>query len=241
MSNKIRHYMKEQVSALLPLLHETYMRIGRFQKNRSTRNETLLVECLDEVGVTLQQFKDIMQVPKRPYFDAILRKDLSASDRIIALDTAVGAMHIEFSAPRMYAHQETEKLRLALEQCRSITEPFRLDNHADADKNVLCRGLPASPGVAWGQVFIWNENIPYTEIPDRCILVSIMTRPEIATFINRVDGIVTDMGGRLCHAAIIALEKGVPCVVGTGNATEILSEGMTVCVNGDTGCVYKDH
>ena len=57
-----------------------------------------------------------------------------------------------------------------------------------------------------------------------------MTRPEIAVCF---DAIVTDMGGILCHVAILAREKNVPCIVGAGNATALLSTGMELCVDGD--------
>lgn len=62
-----------------------------------------------------------------------------------------------------------------------------------------------------------------------------MTRPEIAVCF---DAIVTDMGGILCHVAILAREKNVPCIVGAGNATALLSTGMELCVDGGTGCVH---
>jgi hypothetical protein len=57
MSHKIRYFMKEEVAEIIPLLHETYMRIGRFQKKRSSRNGTILHECLSEIGPALQKFK----------------------------------------------------------------------------------------------------------------------------------------------------------------------------------------
>lgn len=238
MSNKIRYYMEEQVSEILPFLHETYMRIGRFQKKRSARNETLLTACLDDIGPRLQVFRGAIQTPKQPYFDVLLRRDLDISDRIIALDTAVGAMHIEFSVPRMYSHQESQELKLALEQCRQTDDVVPALDVEAGDANVLCRGIPASPGIACGQVYLWTTEIDHRKIPDRCILVSTMTRPEIAVSLGRVNGVVTDIGGRLSHAAIIALERGVPCVVGTKNATDVLTPSLAVCVDGDAGLVY---
>jgi pyruvate,water dikinase len=146
-------------------------------------------------------------------------------------------MHIEFSVPRMYSHQETEELRLALEQCRYMEEPLP---EAMSGEGMLCRGLAASPGIACGPVFFWNEGIPFDQIPQGCIVVARMTRPEIVMCLDRVAGIVTDIGGRLCHAAIVALERGVPCVVGTRNATEVLTPGMRIRVDGHTGNVSAE-
>jgi phosphoenolpyruvate synthase/pyruvate phosphate dikinase len=232
--------MKEQVQEVLPFLHETYMRIGRFQKNRSPRNEKLLRNAIDELGPKLQKFKSAIQLPKQAYFDAILRDDLSISDRIIALDTAVGAMHIEFLVPRAYSHQESHELKTALEQCRLTDDSLSQVNELADDDRIICRGIPASPGIVWGKAFLWSEDTPDYAIPHQCVLVAQMTRPELVSCIDKIAGIVTDNGGRLCHAAIIALERNVPCVVGTGNATTRLAEGMTVCVDGYTGLIRKE-
>ena len=59
--------------------------------------------------------------------------------------------------------------------------------------------------------------------------------PELVFGLDRVAAIVTDIGGRLCHAAIVARERGVPCVVGTGDATAKLRSRMLVTVDGDAG------
>jgi pyruvate,water dikinase len=63
--------------------------------------------------------------------------------------------------------------------------------------------------------------------------------PDMVPAMSRAAGIVTDEGRMTCHAAIITRELGTPCVVGTGNATEILKDGMEVTVDGTTGTVYK--
>ena len=240
MSNKIRYFMKEKVAEIVPLLHETYMRIGRFQKKRSSRNGTILRECLSEIGPALQKFKQMVQTPKQQYFDVILMENLDISDRIIALDTAIGAMHIEFSsAQQRYMHRESVELRRALDECRLMDDTPKPIAQRGEDESIICRGLPASPGIVSGQVFLWNSSISFEAIPRRCILVARMTRPEIAVCFEDIDAIVTDMGGTLCHAAILAREKNVPCIVGTGNATALLSMRMEVFVDGGTGYVYS--
>lgn len=64
-----------------------------------------------------------------------------------------------------------------------------------------------------------------------------MTRPEYGVALDRAAAFVTDQGGLLCHAAIIAREMKKPCVIATGNATQVLSDGTIVEVNGTTGLV----
>jgi pyruvate,water dikinase len=74
------------------------------------------------------------------------------------------------------------------------------------------------------------------------VLVAAMTDPDWEPIMKRAAAIVTDRGGRTCHAAIVSRELGVPCVVGTGNATEVLADGQVVtvsCAEGETGSVYR--
>lgn len=74
------------------------------------------------------------------------------------------------------------------------------------------------------------------------VLVAAMTDPDWEPVMKRAAAIVTDRGGRTCHAAIVSRELGVPCVVGTGNATETLANGRLVtvsCAEGETGAVYE--
>ena len=74
------------------------------------------------------------------------------------------------------------------------------------------------------------------------VLVTDITDPDWEPVMKRAAAIVTNRGGRTCHAAIIARELGIPAVVGCGNATETLKEGALVtvaCSEGDTGFVYE--
>ena len=73
------------------------------------------------------------------------------------------------------------------------------------------------------------------------VLVADMTDPDWEPIMKRASAIVTNRGGRTCHAAIIARELGIPAVVGTGSATRVLADGTEVtvsCAEGDTGVVY---
>ena len=66
---------------------------------------------------------------------------------------------------------------------------------------------------------------------DGDVVVSAMTTPEMVEAIEKSAAIVTDEGGALCHAAIISRELGIPCVVGTGNATEVFRDGQMLSVD----------
>ncbi len=237
MSNKIRAHFKSEVDALLPILHETYRLIGLFQSDRNRRNERELLGQLDQVGQRLAFFKPLLQIPKQPYFDAVLERDLPISDRIIALDTAVGAMHIEFAMPRAYMHRESQALRQVLEASRhNAADDVR---EVETANDALLSGLAASPGIATGKAFLVRKNADYRRLPSGSIIVAEMTRPELVAQIGKVAGIVTDHGGSLCHAAILAREYGLPCIVGTRQATALIRSKNLLRINGSSGQIHK--
>jgi pyruvate,water dikinase len=99
-------------------------------------------------------------------------------------------------------------------------------------------GQKASKGKASG-VLVWPE--AGEEIPEGCILGADMTTPDLVPQMRKAAGILTALGGRLCHAAIVSREMGKPCVVGLGlTQGEWLRRykaGTMVTVDGDTGTV----
>ncbi|MDP2948019.1 MAG: phosphoenolpyruvate synthase, partial [Chloroflexota bacterium] len=103
---------------------------------------------------------------------------------------------------------------------------------------VLLSGSPAGPGVEAGpaKVVTSASGIEFVESGD--VLVAEMTTPDFVPAMKRAAAIVTDRGGRTCHAAIVSRELGIPCVVGAGDATTVLRNGQLVTVDGSGGKVY---
>jgi pyruvate,water dikinase len=106
-------------------------------------------------------------------------------------------------------------------------------------RKVLVRGLAASPGTAHGTVRILGEGMSLDVVKKGEVLVTLMTSPDMVPAMTRAAAIVTDEGGMTCHAAIVARELGIPCVVGASNATKILTQGMLITVDGRMGVVYE--
>lgn len=130
---------------------------------------------------------------------------------------------------------------LFLLQSRPITTLGNAEEAADddVDLEVLIRGLGASPGLASGVVKVVKSLDELDKIQDGDVMVVAMTTPDMVPAMKRANGIVTDEGGVTCHAAIISRELGIPCVVGTGDATSALKEGSEVTADGKKGLVYK--
>ncbi|MBU3751411.1 MAG: phosphoenolpyruvate synthase, partial [Mycobacterium sp.] len=102
---------------------------------------------------------------------------------------------------------------------------------------VLLQGLPAVPGAASGVVRVLAGVSDGARLQDGEVLVAPMTNPDWLPTMRRASALVTDTGGMTCHAAIVARELGVPCIVGARTATKDLTEGMVVTVDGTHGRV----
>jgi pyruvate, water dikinase len=107
--------------------------------------------------------------------------------------------------------------------------------------NVLAEGRAIGQKIGTGKVRLVHNISQMDEVQDGDILVTDMTDPNWEPVMKRASAIVTNRGGRTCHAAIIARELGIPAVVGCGDATELLKTGTLVtvsCAEGDTGFIY---
>jgi len=103
---------------------------------------------------------------------------------------------------------------------------------------VLVKGLAASAGQAQGVARVIATPGDCEKVQPGEILVAVITDPSMIGAIQKAKAIVTDLGGLGSHPAIVARELGIPCVVGTGNATSVLKDGMEVLVDGSKGVVY---
>jgi pyruvate,water dikinase len=109
-----------------------------------------------------------------------------------------------------------------------------------SDVIVTGRSIGQSIGAGKARVIVNIEDMD--ELQDGEVLVTDMTDPDWEPVMKRASAIVTNRGGRTCHAAIIARELGVPAVVGCGNATSLIEQGDPVtvsCAEGDTGFIYN--
>lgn len=112
---------------------------------------------------------------------------------------------------------------------------FHMSDNSLVMENI--KGQVASSGIARGKVCIVKgvKDTKHVETGD--ILVAVSTHPDYVSAMKKAAAIVTDEGGMTSHAAIVAREFGIPCIVGTGNATKVLPNGQMVEVNAKKGCV----
>ena len=186
----------------------------------------------DESGTSIK-----VDVPEKLRMERVL-----SDEELIELTEMGKRVQAHYGEP-MDTEWAFERDNLFLLQARPITtlgdaEPAA-DDDASVDGEVLVRGLGASPGIATGLVKIVLDIVELDKIEDGDVMVTTMTTPDMVPAMRRASGIVTDEGGVTCHASIISRELGIPCVVGTGNATKTLKEDTGVTLDGKKGLVFE--
>ena len=134
----------------------------------------------------------------------------------------------------LQARPETVKSRAA----GQVLERFQLQERGE----VLASGRAVGQRIGSGRVRVITDISQMAKVESGDVLVTDMTDPDWEPIMKRASAIVTNRGGRTCHAAIIARELGIPAVVGCGNATRTLPDGIDAtvsCAEGDEGLVYR--
>jgi len=139
---------------------------------------------------------------------------------------------------KLYILQARPETVKAQEDESAVQERFRLKRRGE----VLVEGRAIGNRIGTGTVRLVKDASEMNRVLAGDVLVTDMTDPDWEPVMKRASAIVTNRGGRTCHAAIIARELGIPAVVGCGDATTVLKEGAHVtvsCAEGDTGYVYQ--
>ncbi|MCL2143148.1 MAG: phosphoenolpyruvate synthase [Methanomassiliicoccaceae archaeon] len=170
------------------------------------------------------------------------QKAQKIEDRFIIEVASVGRqIEIHYERP-MDIEWCIEDNKVYIVQARPITAVGSVSNETASESaegaDIVTTGLGASPGLATGTVRFYDDGMSLDIVKDGDVLVTTMTMPDMVPAMSRAVAIVTDEGGMTCHAAIISRELGTPCVVGTGDATSTLKDGMIVTVDGTAGVVY---
>lgn len=171
------------------------------------------------------------------------RSRLKITDEVAMKIAKIGQkLHNHYGKPQDIEFA-IQKEKIYIVQTRPITtiqsNQKVLDDQAKIVGPPVLTGEPASPGNATGVVTIIRSPKDIGRVQKGQVLVTTMTSPDFVPAMKKVNGIITDKGGQTSHAAIVSRELGVPCVVGTKNATKLFKEGEIVTLNGTTGEIWK--
>ncbi|MCE9684778.1 MULTISPECIES: phosphoenolpyruvate synthase [Shewanella] len=182
--------------------------------------------------------------------DAAQRRQFSINDAEV-MELAKQAMVIEKHYGRAMDIEwakDGNDGKLYIVQARPETVRSREDvqlierYHLKTRGDVICEGRAIGHKIGSGVAKVLNSIADMDQIQPGDVLVTDMTDPDWEPIMKRASAIVTNRGGRTCHAAIIARELGVPAVVGCGDVTERIKNGQLVtvsCAEGDTGLIYE--
>lgn len=169
-------------------------------------------------------------------------KQKITDDEILKLAHYATAIEKHYGKPQDI-EWAVEGIKMYIVQARAVTTLLKNKENAkkigETSASMLVDGLAASPGVGIGKVRIIKDLTELNKIEKGDILVTRMTSPDYVVAMQKAAAVVTDEGGQTCHAAIVSREMGIPAVVGTEKATQMLKEGMVVTVDGTSGKVYE--
>jgi len=180
-----------------------------------------------------------VEVPKR-----VRQNQKITDEEVVALAKLSDRLQKHYYFPQD-TEWAKEKSKLYIVQTRPVTAIATTTKIEKEDKNKfkiaeapILTGSPASPGIGTGPVKILKSPKEIGKVEKGDVLVAPMTSPDYVPAMKKSAAIITDEGGQTSHAAIVSRELGIPCVVGTEEATKKLKEGQIVTVNGEAGQIF---
>ena len=200
---------------------------------REVHHKELVIEAASEGGTTT-----------RPLSDEEALRPVLSDDEVIALAEMGRRVEQHYGAPQDTEWAFDPDGVMWILQSRPVTTlhdepPGSPSPDTDAPGTPLLRGLGGAPGIASGAVRVLASLDDAARLGEGEVLVTHMTAPDWVPLMRRSAAVVTDSGGMTCHAAIVSRELGIPCVVGTGEATRKLRDGEVVTVDATHGIVLE--
>ncbi|MFH1210808.1 MAG: phosphoenolpyruvate synthase [archaeon] len=199
-------------------------------KNIIVREQTWMYDLDTNMGQTVKKNVPEYKKNKQKLSETEIRK---LADYAVKIEQHYGrAQDMEYAI---------ENNNIYIVQSRPVTtlkKPHK-EEVEETETEVLVTGLGASPGIGIGPVKLIRGMDELGKIKKGDVMVTRMTNPDMVPAMERAVAIVTDAGGTTCHAAIVSREMGIPCIVGTEKATQILKDDEIVSVDGTRGKVFK--
>lgn len=199
------------------------------EKNISEK-EYMVIKNENGVGTRTVNVKDVLGE------DAIKAEALAPEELNTLIERGLKVEKLYGSVQDTEWGFDTDTKEFYFLQSRPITT---LEEEKEEKLITLCKGLPASPGIGRGKVKLIKDISEINLVEEGDVLVTAMTNPDMVPAMRKCAGVVTDEGGRTCHAAIVSRELQIPCIVGAKNATKSLKTGDSVTVDAVRGIVYE--
>lgn len=185
------------------------------------------------------------QITKEVNVDKKLQDKIKLSDKeIVSLAEISQELQDHYYFPQD-TEWAREKGKLYIVQTRPVTtikpQVSNIKEKLVSTENSapILSGIPASPGIGTGVVKVLSSPKEIGKVEKGDVLVAPMTSPDYVPAMKKATAIITNEGGMTSHAAIVSREMGIPCIVGTKNATKLLKDNDIVTVNGSDGNIYS--
>lgn len=196
-----------------------------------------------EISSQTQMMKKVGSINKEMSVPVLQRKRQKIKNEHIIELFKLGKKlenHYYFPQDVEWAIEKDEVFLVQTRPITTITKKKDEENHTKADfGTLLFKGSGASPGIVTGHVRILKSSSQISTLLPGEILIAEQTNPDFVPAMKKASAIVTDLGGRTSHAAIVSREIGIPAIVGTTKATKTLKNGDVITVNGTTGEIFK--
>ena len=208
------------------------------KRNKSIRNREInrkdhRLVSLDTGGTRLEE------IPEGEKEIASLTDNvvMQLADHSLALENA-------FGSPQDIEWALDKEGRLFILQSRPIGQGEKAPEEAKqidlaGYQVLLSGGQTASPGAAAGRTFVMKEGTETRDVPEQCILIAKTASPDYAKLMTRIRGIITDIGSVTSHLSSVAREFGIPAIVDTKNATNVLQDGEMITMAASSATIYK--
>lgn len=244
--NTIRKILELHLDEIKNCLDNAYKSMELFQTDRNNvLLETNMISNIMQAEKMLAIFKSYIPEYKQRYFNILEQHSqlgLTTRDIIMTFDRMVYELHTRLeknmtSSPDMQAWSPI--MKTALDGRRTIPDQ-RSDYNTENNLEFVTSGMTAVGGYVNSECSIIENYLDIQNIKQGDILLSKMTTPDIISAFDRVSGIVTEQGGRFCHAAVIAREFNIPCVVGCGDFINNVTNGEILILDADNGIVLRN-
>lgn len=245
--NKIRNGYRTELAQLKPLLRTAYQSIHDYQLERNYENEMIMRDAITDTIPILSVFIPHIAGSKGKYILALNRQnEMVPFDLIVCFDTAIYELHLwtmlkelGVKRGRWSRGQQpwSKELRALLDERQQIDNNIR---QAGKEERFKVSGTPACRGHASGPAAKVLDENDFSKLKTGSILITRMTTPEFIQVAHLIAGLITDNGGVLCHAAILAREFNIPCIVGCCDATTAINDGEMIRMDAVSGVVMGE-
>gem|GEM_PF-1456013 len=244
--NTVRKILDSNYEEVKDAIHAAYEAVGAFQTDRNnSRKRDEMLATIAHAAEVLRVFKVYIPAYKQRYFDIVEHHaalGLSARDLIMAFDRMVFELHTRIEAGMKHRPDfDTEAwspLMLELLNGRREIQAYAAAAQIDAAVFVAS-GQSIVGGYVAAPAYRADSVDELKRIPQGSLLLSKMATPDFIIALDNIAGIANEQGGKVCHAAILAREFQIPCIVGCGRFMDAVENGDILILDATNGIVLR--